>query len=508
MNSNVSIGKIEPEALFRRDGSARTAGAISASAGGYAIADTSTTAKVGDIYRAETATTSVMIYKQYKVIAASTNSFTIASKDLPVLGDTFYILGPVTPRHDSTGAISSTIDTTGLATSAKQDTMITSLQLLDNAIAGNEFQVDVLTSALPTGASTAANQSTIDTSINTLLKPASTLAAVTLVSTVSTVSSVTAIANALPAGTNNIGDVDILSIAAGDNNIGNVDVVTLPALAAGSNNIGDVDVLTLPALVTGSAVIGYVNPDATASGNITTQNLVPLGTATASSAVEVTIANNGSSAMAQVTGTYTGALTAQFTVDGSVWVSMSSILILNTALGTYSSTISSGTVGIFLIPVAGFTKMRISANAAVTGTAVVTIRASAGYTPTQLASYQPITINAVGGNAIGTGEGTISSSTLRVAVGSKSSATSANVSDSASSVTLLASSSSRVGATFWNDSTSILYLKFGATATTTSCAVKIAPDGYYELPGPQVYSGIIDGIWSADASGACRVTSW
>lgn len=33
---------------------------------------------------------------------------------------------------------------------------------------------------------------------------------------------------ALPAGTNNIGDVDIASIAAGDNNIGNVDIVTLP----------------------------------------------------------------------------------------------------------------------------------------------------------------------------------------------------------------------------------------------------------------------------------------
>jgi hypothetical protein len=51
---------------------------------------------------------------------------------------------------------------------------------------------------------------------------------------------------ALPAGNNNIGDVDIASIAAGDNNIGNVDVVTLPALPAGTNNIGDVDVLTVP----------------------------------------------------------------------------------------------------------------------------------------------------------------------------------------------------------------------------------------------------------------------
>jgi hypothetical protein len=50
---------------------------------------------------------------------------------------------------------------------------------------------------------------------------------------------------AIPAGTNNIGDVDVASIAAGDNNIGNVDVVTLPAIPAGNNNIGDVDVASV-----------------------------------------------------------------------------------------------------------------------------------------------------------------------------------------------------------------------------------------------------------------------
>lgn len=35
---------------------------------------------------------------------------------------------------------------------------------------------------------------------------------------------------ALPTGNNNVGDVDIASIAAGDNNIGNVDIVTMPAV--------------------------------------------------------------------------------------------------------------------------------------------------------------------------------------------------------------------------------------------------------------------------------------
>lgn len=43
----------------------------------------------------------------------------------------------------------------------------------------------------------------------------------------------------LPAGTNNIGDVDVASIAAGNNNIGDVDVASI---AAGSNRIGKITI--------------------------------------------------------------------------------------------------------------------------------------------------------------------------------------------------------------------------------------------------------------------------
>lgn len=58
----------------------------------------------------------------------------------------------------------------------------------------------------------------------------------------------------LAAGTNNIGDIDVLSIAAGDNNIGNVDIVTMPnvTLAAGTNT---------------NEVVGDVAHDAAAAGN-------------------------------------------------------------------------------------------------------------------------------------------------------------------------------------------------------------------------------------------------
>ena len=50
----------------------------------------------------------------------------------------------------------------------------------------------------------------------------------------------------------------VTPLPAGTNNIGDVDVLTLPPLVAGTANIGDVDVLTLPALPAGANEIGRV----------------------------------------------------------------------------------------------------------------------------------------------------------------------------------------------------------------------------------------------------------
>jgi hypothetical protein len=56
--------------------------------------------------------------------------------------------------------------------------------------------------------------------------------------------------------------IDNMVLAAGTNNIGDVDVLTLPALPAGTNNIGDVDVLSLPALPAGTNAIGKLAANA------------------------------------------------------------------------------------------------------------------------------------------------------------------------------------------------------------------------------------------------------
>lgn len=85
-------------------------------------------------------------------------------------------------------------------------------------------------------------------------------------------------------------------------------------------------------------------------------------------------------------------------------------------------------------------------------------------------------------------------------------ATLANVTSSASSVTVFAANGAARARTIYNDSTAVLYLKFGATASTTSYTVQLASGDYYEFPQP-LYGGLVDGIW-ASANGAARTTEW
>jgi len=70
---------------------------------------------------------------------------------------------------------------------------------------------------------------------------------------------------------------------------------------------------------------------------------------------------------------------------------------------------------------------------------------------------------------------------------------------------LRAASDARAGLTIHNDSDSILYVKCGATASSTSFTVRMTPNSYYEMPFG--YNGIVDGIW-VTATGNARVTEF
>ena len=81
--------------------------------------------------------------------------------------------------------------------------------------------------------------------------------------------------------------------------------------------------------------------------------------------------------------------------------------------------------------------------------------------------------------------------------------TTANVATSTSNATLSAADVTLGGRAIANDSAAILYVKFGATASSTSYTVAMAAGAYYEVPF--WYRGRIDGILST-GTGSARVT--
>jgi hypothetical protein len=84
-------------------------------------------------------------------------------------------------------------------------------------------------------------------------------------------------------------------------------------------------------------------------------------------------------------------------------------------------------------------------------------------------------------------------------------ATVTTVADTATSTTLLASNANRLGAAIQNDSSAVLYVKFGTTASATDYTVRMVQYAYYEVP--YGYTGRIDGIWASDpGDGAARIT--
>ena len=158
------------------------------------------------------------------------------------------------------------------------------------------------------------------------------------------------------------------------------------------------------------------------------------------------------------------------TVNGTLGVSAVTPGVAATSLGkAEDAAVASGDTGVFTLSV------RRDA-------AVVSASATGDYSETRVDQYgQRVVVPGVAGATTVT-----------------------RVTSAATTTSLLAANLSRKGAYFFNESTAILYLKFGATASVTSYTVQIVPSGYYELPTP-VYSGAIDGIW-ASANGAVQIT--
>ena len=90
-------------------------------------------------------------------------------------------------------------------------------------------------------------------------------------------------------------------------------------------------------------------------------------------------------------------------------------------------------------------------------------------------------------------------------------ATVTSVAASLTSVQLVASQVLRRGLYIYNDSLTRLRIKYGTAASANSLTAIIEAGGFYEMP-TQIYSGVIHGIWDAeadgtvDSNGAARIT--
>lgn len=197
-------------------------------------------------------------------------------------------------------------------------------------------------------------------------------------------------------------------------NIGTTNGLALDATLTGGTqqsritdgtNVATVKAASTAAVAADKAVVVAISPnnplttspaDLTATGSITTQNLVPAGAATAGSAVSLTGLAGMATASIQVTGTYTGALSAQATVDGTNWVTLGGTPFLNINTGVLSGTIASAAVGVFQLDVSAFKQFRITGLAAMTGTAVVSIQTSNGARVISLDTPLPTGANVIG----------------------------------------------------------------------------------------------------------------
>ena len=130
-----------------------------------------------------------------------------------------------------------------------------------------------------------------------------------------------------------------------------------------------VQLLREPLGVDGSGVVQPVSGRLTA---LAPDDLVTTGVIAAiDGALSIAPAAGVGTVVLQLTGTWTGTVQFEVTLDGITWVSRAAYS------GTASVT-SSTANGVFVLPTAGFTTVRVRASAWTSGAALVTVRASVG----------------------------------------------------------------------------------------------------------------------------------
>lgn len=254
-------------------------------------------------------------------------------------------------------------------------------------------------------------------------------------------------------------------------------LISLLPTSLGQNTMANSLAVTL-ASDQSSIPVSSTSSDLTANGNITAIN----------DTVTITSLNGQNSLAIQTIGTYTGSLTVQGSINGSVWTSLTGIVNLNS--GTTASSIASGSQSIFQVDCSAFSGIRVIALGAVTGSVNVVLRASTATsnvpidTPLpfgtniigSLSSNQSVNLTQILGSGVQVGTGASGSGVLRVVLANNSPGVAARVPSyqeilnlTTSAQTFTAPVGSRWCKVYADDTnTATIRLKIGGTATTSS----------------------------------------
>jgi hypothetical protein len=236
----------------------------------------------------------------------------------------------------------------------------------------------------------------------------------------------------------------------------------------------------------------------TATINITTSSAIKVswtvgGTTPSFTGVYATVTTKSTPATQTINGTVTA-------TNPSVGTDGAAALTSDTQVGgkvtTAAPTYTTGNLNALSLTTAG--GLRVDGVYPVTTTTANSPDAvvAGGYVTTAAPAYTTGQLNALSLDTAGN---------LRVSAITNKAATSTttNVAASVTNTNLLASNATRILATLYNDSSSIVFIKLGTTASATSFSIKLHPNSYWEVPTD--YTGNIDAIWNT-AAGNMRVT--
>lgn len=347
---------------------------------------------------------------------------------------------------------------TGAATLAEQQTQTTELtaiktavQLLDNAISGNELQVDVLTMPVVQVGDNGGSL-TVDGNVN------------------ATQSGNWSVRNQDGSGTaltsHTVGastGLDVSIIDGSGNQITSFGGGTQYAdgdvrgSATGTLMMGDDGTNIQSIKVDSTGVLAVAGKQAEKSGTITAANAnLFTGVPTANSYVQFDNTVEWASTLyLSITGTYSATSVLQFSMDNSRWYhapqAYIGVMINNEgatgAMNTITSSFGSSANGLYKFDISGIKYIRFTAIGFVSGSISVNMSASST-SQTRVQQYQDVNITRLGSSSIGQGNGTASTVAMRVAVASDNTiiptstgalSTSTNAMSSAASTALEAS---------------------------------------------------------------------